>query len=138
MDPPGPNIASHLAEIDYLPFLSDSVDLDNAQRSTDAERAVQDVDTKDDRVAFCETCNGLEPTWPDRLRCSIAAFCLHDLCVVRSERVKQVVDDVSCDRDASTWVFKTKSIREYPWRFGSRAPPRSAPHPCPLEYRSKA
>jgi hypothetical protein len=86
----------HFTQVDGLFLSGRRVYLDDSQRCSDAQGTVQDVDTKNDRVALTESGNDLETTGPDRLRCGITTFGLRYLVVVGLERVEQVVNDVRC------------------------------------------
>lgn len=84
----------HFAQVDNFLLLRLRVDLNDAQRRSNAQRAIEDVDSKDDRITLRKRGNDLETAWPDGLRRSIPPLCLHDLLIVRREGIEEVVDDV--------------------------------------------
>jgi hypothetical protein len=84
----------HLAELDDFFGTRRRVILHDAQRRTHAQRAIKDINTKNDWVPFAETSNGFQTAGPNSHGSCIATFRFDYLCVVRRKCVKQVVDDV--------------------------------------------
>lgn len=84
----------HLPEVDDVFLPSDRVNLDHSQRCSNAKRSVENVDSEDDRIALTESRNRLETTRPHSLRSGVSPLSFRDLCVVRLERIKQVINNV--------------------------------------------
>ena len=84
----------HLSKVDDLFLLRYRVDLDDAERRSNAQCAIQNVHTENNGVTLRERSNGLEPAWPDSLRCRIPPLRLRNFLVVRRKGVEEVVNDV--------------------------------------------
>ena len=84
----------HLSKVDDVFLPGDRIDLDHGQRCSNAKRAIENVDSEDDRIALTERRNCLETTWPHSLRSSVSPLRFRDLCIICLERIKQVIDNV--------------------------------------------
>ena len=71
--------------------------LDDAQRGSDSERSVEDVDSDHDRVSTGKGLDDLQSTRPVRVSGGLLLLGVLDLLVVSGELVEQVVDDVGCE-----------------------------------------
>jgi hypothetical protein len=86
----------HLPEVDDFFLLCCRVDRDNTNRSAHPKSPIQDVNSQNNRITFTEGSYNLQSARPYRLRSRVPSLRLHDLVVISSEGVEQMVDDVSC------------------------------------------
>lgn len=84
---------SHLAKSNDLPLASLLVNLDDTHRCSQAQRSLDDIDTKNDRISAGERADDLETHGPDSVRGSLFPLGLEDLLHVLCKGVEQVVDD---------------------------------------------
>lgn len=84
----------HLSEVNNFSLVGGRVSLDDSDRCADTQRSIQNIHSKDDRIPLTKRSDDLEPARPNSLGGRILTFGFDDLCIVRSEGVKEMVDDI--------------------------------------------